>query len=339
MKIAVVGCGGIGGVVCAILASGGADVVCIEANEEFAEKIVRNGVRLEGKKGVYHEHLKAFAGFSPKLGKFDVIIIAVKSSALQTVFTSAKDWLSGEGFILTLQNGLEILNIIKSYPTVRVAGGAVGYNSIMREYGDYLVTSDGGITIGSLQGVQDEALERLKSIFGKGIKISITKNIIGVLWSKLLIVCGVTGLGGVSGVLLGELLRHKVSRRLFYRIVKEGKDIAARSGVHLEPFSGIRPDRFAEEKGSYPLYIRWLLLKIMGIKRRKLVSNFKLDLERGKKTEIDWLNGALVSIGEKVGVETPVNRGIVRLVKEIEEHKREMSLDNLYEIWDVVSAD
>jgi 2-dehydropantoate 2-reductase len=338
MKIAVVGCGGIGGVVCAVLASKGADVICIEANEEYAEKINQRGVKLEGKKGPFNEKIKAYAGFSSGLGKLDVIVIAVKSSALRSVFATAKDYLSDNGFILTLQNGLEIINIIKDYPSERVVGGAVEYNSIMRDYGDYLVTANGGVVIGCLQGVPFESLQGVKSIFGKKIKISITENIVGVLWSKLLIVCGVTGLGGISSLRTGKLLHNRVARKLFYKSAIEGREVAERSGVQLEPFSGIRPDKFADSEESYPLIIRWLFLMIAGIKRRNLVSNIQLDLERGSKTEVDWLNGAVVRAGEKYGIETPVNREIVKMVKEIEGHKREMSPGNLREIWKKVGG-
>ncbi|UCB45211.1 MAG: 2-dehydropantoate 2-reductase [Spirochaetota bacterium] len=334
MKIAVVGCGGIGGVVCAVLASRKADVVCIEANEEASEKINRNGLKLKGKKGKYNEKITANAGFSPGLGKFDVIAIAVKSGALRSVFSQAKDYLSENGFILTLSNGLEIINIAKEFPSVKVAGGAVEYNSIMKEYGKYHVTANGGIVIGSLQGVGDKGLQEVKSLFGKKIKISITENIIGVLWSKLLIVCGVTGLGGISALRTGKLLRSRTARKLFYKIVAEGREVAERLKVQLEPFGRFHPDKFADAEGSNPLFIRWLKLMITGIKRGKIVSNIQIDLQRGRKTEVDWLNGAVVSIGAKVGVETPVNREIVRMVKEIEKHKREMSPDNLHEIWE-----
>jgi 2-dehydropantoate 2-reductase len=338
MKIAVVGCGGIGGVVCAVLASQGADVICIEANENTADKISRNGVRLEGKKGKYNEKIKAYAGFSSELGKFDLIVIAVKSGALRSVFAPAKDHLSDSGFILTLQNGLEIITIIKDYPSVRVAGGAVEYNSIMREYGDCLVTANGGIVIGSLQGVTIESLKGVKSMFGKKIKVSITENIVGVLWSKLLIVCGVTGLGGISSLRTGELLHNRVARKLFYKSSAEGREVSERSGVQFEPFGGIRPDKFTDSEEHYPLVIRWLLLMIAGIKRRSLVSNIQLDLERGKKTEVDWLNGTVVRAGERYGIETPINREIVKIVKEIEEHKREMSPGNLREVWKKVGG-
>ena len=108
MKIAVVGCGGIGGVVSAVLASKGAASACIEANEDATERINRIGVNLEGKKGKYSEKVMAQTGLSSDLGKFDVIVIAVKSGALRSVFSQAKDYLTENGFILTLQNGLEI---------------------------------------------------------------------------------------------------------------------------------------------------------------------------------------------------------------------------------------
>ncbi len=334
MKIAVVGCGGNGGVVCGVLGSKGLDVVCIEAKEDYARLITERGVHLQGKKGEIRAKVRSYHGFSGKHSKFDIIIIAVKSNELRSVFLKAKEYVDEKGFILTLQNGLEILELSEEFPSVKVVAGAVGYNSIMLDYGEYLVTSNGGITVGNLKDSSLERLLLLKNIFEPGIKIDITKEIRAVLWAKLLIVCGVTGLGGVAGLLVGALLRQRVARKLFYRIVTEGVAVAEKLGINIEKFGGINPEKFGDHKGSYPLVLRYLLLKFIGSKYKKIKSNIHHSLEKGQKTEIDFLNGEVVRMGEKHGIDTPVNRGVVNMVREIEAEKREMGLKNLYEIYE-----
>jgi len=339
MKIAVVGCGGIGGIVTGVLASKGLDVSCIESDEKNAGLLNERGIHLTGKKGELFTKIKAFPGFSQEMGKYDIIIIAVKSDALRQVFSQSFGYLCEHGFILTLQNGIEILSIAQEFPKISITPGAVGYNSIMLDYGRYLVTSQGGITVGKLNTSTQEDLIIIKGIMEPEIRVSTTENIEGVLWAKLLIVCGVTGLGGVSGLVLGDLLKNKEARKLFYRIITEGALVAGEMGIKLEKFAGaLNPVKFTDLKDAYPLIIREMLLRIVGKKYKDLKSNIHHSLEKSQKTEIDFLNGAVVRKGETFGIPTPVNNLVVKMVKEIEAGKRKMSVENLKEMLEMVSG-
>jgi 2-dehydropantoate 2-reductase len=334
MRIAVVGCGGIGGVVAATLSAKGMNVTCVELAGGLLEVLQRNGISLSGKKGRLNARVRAIRTLSEDGGSFDIIVIAVKSNALRAVFSDAKAHLCKNGCILTLQNGLEILSVSESFPSVKVVAGAVGYNAVMDQHAHIRVTSNGGISIGSLGCATNDDLFMVKSSFEPAIPVYIRENIRGVLWAKLLIVCGVTGLGGISGLLLGKLLGMRAARKLFYRIVTEGALVARRQGVKIEKLDGaINPERFSNMQERYPLPVRWLLLKVVGLKYRKLKSNIIVDLERGKRTEVDFLNGKILHLGEELGQNTPVNEKIVGFVKEIEQGKRTLSPDNLREIW------
>jgi 2-dehydropantoate 2-reductase len=173
----------------------------------------------------------------------------------------------------------------------------------------------------------------LEELFEPEIPIEAASSIEGVLWGKLLITCGVTGLTGAAGLVLGKLMQLGVARKLFYRIAKEGVEVAERAGVRIEKLPGaINAGRFSSGRGGYPVFIRYLLLKLVGMKYRGLTGNMYLDLKRGRTTEIDYINGALVRLGKAHGVPTPVNSEIVRVVKEIEEGKRSMRVENLREI-------
>jgi len=334
MKIAVIGCGGIGGVVTGVLAAGKQNVCGIELSGKTREALRENGLRLEGKKGSYHANVQVFSRLSDTEERFDVIIIAVKSGALHSVFIEAKQKLCRGGFILTLQNGIEVIDLAEHYPEVKIIAGAVGYNAQMVDFGSYRVTSQGGVTVGNLTCATEDDIFLLKSIFEPLIPVDVTRNTTGVLWAKLLVVCAVTGLGGATGLLLGDLLKRRISRKLFYRIVTEGVLVARAKGVSIEKFAGgVNPEKFASLKGGYPLPIRWLILNLVGMKYRKLKSNIHQSLERGQKTEVDYLNGKIQRIGKDTGIRTPVNGKITQIVKEIEMGKRSMHPNNLFEIW------
>ena len=336
MHVAVVGCGGIGGVVACAASLNSPDLFCIEAKDEYAKKIEEIGINLTGKKGKLHADINCFTGF-PNNFNFDVIILTVKSNVLRDVFIAAKDHLTPSGFILTLQNGIEVLKLYEEFPDVKIAAGAVGYNSIMVEHGRYEVTSNGGITVGNLNKSFNINLSVIKDLLEPYISIDFTDNIEGVLWAKLLVVIGVTGLGGVAGLRVGELLRLKIARRLFYRVVTEGYNITKALRIKIEKFQGgINPEKF-RENGGLPIFLKYLILRIIGKRYKDLKSNIYHSIERGEKTEIEYLNGAVVDYAKKFGIEVPVNEAIVRYVKEIESGKRRMSVKNLYEIYEAIS--
>jgi len=337
MRIAVIGCGGIGGVIAGVLVLHRLSVCCFEADERILQHLKDRGFHIQGKKGDFQAKAAIYPALKEFKEVFDVIIIAVKSGNLRSVFVEAKERLCKNGFIMTIQNGIEVLGLGEEFQGVKIVAGAVGYNSVMLDYGEYYVTSEGGITVGSLNRAEREDLFLLKNIFEPHIKIDISENIPGVLWAKLIIVCGVTGLGGAAGLLAGELLGYKVARKLFYAVATEGSLLAEKLGIRLEKFGGgINPERFGNHKKGYPLFLRFLLLKIVGIKYRGLKSNIFHSIEKGKKTEVDFINGALVRMGEKAGFPTPVNSVLVHVIKEIEAGERKMDVQNLYDIWEEV---
>jgi 2-dehydropantoate 2-reductase len=314
MKTAVVGCGGVGGVVAGVLALRGQDVTCFMTSEDKARALRERGVGVEGSMGRFTVRVKAAVGVEQ--GGFDLVVVAVKNDALDRALDRAESLLCAHGVILTVQNGIRVVDKAAGR-SCRVAAGAVGFNAVMLDYGRYQVTSRGGITAGGLSRCSTEDLFLLKGLLAPRIPVRLTGNIRGVLWSKLITVCAVTGLGGVAGLPLGRLLREGSARRLFSLVAGEGVRVASAAGVRLERFSGgVHPRLFA--RGVLPPPARFLLLAAAGLRYRNLKSNIHHSLQQGMRTEVDYINGALVEQGERHGVPTPVNREIVRTVHEIE---------------------
>lgn len=328
MKTAVIGCGGVGGVVAGVLALRRQDVTCFMTSEAKAASLRERGISVRGKMGRLSVPVKAaVVRAAPEEERFDLAVVAVKNDALDRALDRAEAMLCAGGMILTIQNGLRVLDAAAGR-ACRVAAGAVGFNSVMLDYGRYQVTSRGGITAGGISRCSPEDLFVLKGLLDPQIPLELTGNIRGVLWSKLITVCAVTGLGGAAGLTLGRLLRERTARRLFSMVAAEGVRVAEAAGVELERFSGgVSPRLFAS--GVLPLPLRFLLLKAAGIRCRDLKSNIHHSLEQGRRTEVDYLNGALAAEGEKRGVPTPVNREIVRAVHEIEAGREKMGVHQL----------
>jgi 2-dehydropantoate 2-reductase len=332
MKTAVIGCGGIGGVIAGVLAVNGHEVTCIEVSDQAARMLRERGISIRGMLGELRADVAACAigklgSDSSGSGAFELTVTAVKNDSLHDALELAGMLTKPDGLVLTIQNGLRILGLAGS-SGAKIAAGAVGFNAVMHDYGDYEVTARGGITAGPLGSAGSSDMVRLQDLLRPYIPIEVTGNIHGVLWSKLITVCAVTGLGGVSGLQLGKLLREKSVRRLFPLIACEGVKVADGAGVRLQSFTGgISPRLFT--RGALVAPVRWLLLTLAAGKYRDLKSNIHHSLERGIRSEVDYINGALVEQGERVGVPTPVNREIVRIVHEIEEGRQAMGAHNL----------
>jgi len=337
MNTALIGCGGNGGVVAVSLALNGKSPVCIDKNREIVDVIKRNGLKLHGRKGEHTVRMMAYTEYPKEAGSFDVIFLGVKSNVLEAVFEQAMKHLSEGGFIVTIQNGLEIFSIAKKNPHTKVVAGAVAYNAQHEEIGNIDVTTKGGISFGTLGSADEKDLSRLEELLPPLIPVHTCEDTAAVLWTKLLIVCSVTGLGGVSGLRVGELLNNRHARRLFYGMATEGSLLAEKLGIRLLKLpGGINPEKFGNLGKGYPLPVRCILLKLASIKFKDLKSGIQVDLERGNKTEIDYINGSIVREGERMGLDTPINRLVVEMVKEIEEERRSMSPKNLSEIYDRV---
>jgi 2-dehydropantoate 2-reductase len=337
MNIALVGCGGNGGVIAAALALQRHMPVCIDTNGKIVETINENGLRLHGKMGERTVQVRAYTSYHDTPGSYDAIILGVKSNVLERVFTEAKKHLCDNGIIVTIQNGLEVLELAGAYPDTRVVAGAVGYNAQHEDIGHINVATNGGITLAPLGSATRDDVFMLKGLLAPVIPVDLRENAAGILWSKLLIVCGVTGLGGVAGLRVGKLLSSRYARRLFYGMVTEGSLLAGKLGIRLVKLrDGINPERFGNHSRGLPLPVRWFLLKLTGFKYGALKSGIQVDLERGLETEVQFINGAILREGRRIGFETPINRLVVDMVREIEEGKRKMNPGNLEELWNRV---
>ncbi len=157
----------------------------------------------------------------------------------------------------------------------------------------------------------------------------ISQNIIGNLYSKLIINACITSLGAVCGLYLGQMLSRVKVRRIFMAIMKEAIAVADAMKLTVEPYGG-RLDyyRLTRNDSAAMRFFAHLLIMIIGLKYRRLKSSSLQSLERGKPTEIDYLNGYICLQGDQHGVDTPVNDTVVRMIKEIERGERPITPKN-----------
>jgi len=216
---------------------------------------------------------------------------------------------------------------------------AVEWGSTMIEPGHVEVTSKGRFLLGEVDGTLTSRLHLVKELLAHTYPVELVEDIRGALYSKLIVNSCITTSGAVAGLTLGKILADKQARLLFLAVVTEGVRVARAAKVRLYTVANgrLRPETLSLDTSSgmasgFDLWKKHALLRLVGLKYRRLKSSMLQSLERGGRTEVDAINGTIVAWGKKHGVATPVNEALVRMVHEIEAGSRKSSRRNLDEI-------
>ena len=334
MRIAFMGAGAIGGITGAFMSKAGEDVTLVDTSAEHVEKVNTDGLRVIGELG---EHTVKVPAVTPdKLeGTFDLVFLAVKAVDTDNAIEAVRGYMSEEAPVVSLQNGINEEHVAELIGKERTIGASTHYAATFEAPGLVNKTSHGGYVVGELDKRITDRVVEIGRLLGLVEKTEVTDNIWGHLWSKLLINVCTNSFGALTGQLFGEFVIEDVGKKLFGALYTESHDVAVKQGVRLVKLVGVLDPEFlvvrSEEDGPRVAPV----LDIVGGPEQygKMKSSMLQDLERGRKTEIDFLNGYIVKKGREAGVPTPVNEAIVEMVKEVEAGEREISPKNLEEIW------
>lgn len=327
-KILVIGAGAIGGITAAFLKKAGFQVEIVAKYPEYAKKIEQDGLHIFGVRQEHRVSLKSFATLKDVKSQYDVVFIAVKTTDMDSLKKDLIKCLKPNSAVVSLQNGLAIEKLVKMVGKERAIACVVGWGATMHSPGELEMTSTGEFVIGSL--VENPALKFVQSLLNYVLPTDITPNIMGALYSKLIINACITSLGALTGMYLGELLASKKVRNIFIEIMKEAMAVAEKAQIQVETYAGkINYYKWLKGDGFLDNLRRHLLIRLIGFKYRRLKSSSLQSLERGKPTEITDLNGAICRLGKKYKVPTPINDAIVKMIGEIEKGKRKISPENL----------
>ncbi len=335
-RVVLMGCGAVGGVIAGALLRTGHPVAIVTHNEEITQAINAEGLRVTTPEGQWNLPATAHTSLDELAATFDAAYLAMKATAVEQAAQAVGSRLSAEGYVVTLQNGVVEDRVGNLLGRERVVGALVGWGATMHAPGVYEMTSRGELVVGELDGRHTPRSERVKATLDAAAPTTISTNIYGVLWSKLAINCTITALGAVTGQPLGEMLRRRSIRRLGLAIISEAIDVAQAHGITLEPVAGtldlrrlyFPPDRRAGGLGLDRL-TRHAIMLVVGLKFRRLRSSMLQSIERGRRSEIDFLNGYVVDRGREEGVPVPVNAALTAMVREIEAGTRPIRPENL----------
>jgi 2-dehydropantoate 2-reductase len=315
MKTLIVGAGALGGIIGARLLAVGASVSLATRNSKSAEEIKASGLRVTGSGG----DLSIEAGEVAPLtdysvpGTFDLIVLATKAQDAIDVAPSLVRLLVPGGTLLPIQNGGVAQMLASQLGDECVLGGLSNLAATMLRPGIYEQRNAGYLLIGELGGGESDRSERVRQWLSPAINVKVTPNLQGAVWSKLLLNCSVTTIGAIAGLTMRAYIDRPEGRELFYRTYGEALSVALASGVRPEKMlvdpipPGWNGRSILEEAHDL-----WLVEILNGYGDGK--ASMLQDFERGRTTEVDFINGYVVDTARQFGVNTPVNAAIVETV-------------------------
>jgi 2-dehydropantoate 2-reductase len=325
----VLGAGAIGGIAAAFMKKKGYDVEILCKEKDYAALISEKGLQAKGVCGSYTVRIPAYYCISDIKGKKDVILHATKATDMVVAAGTALPVLRENGYFVSMQNGLCEDELGSVAGMERVIGCVTGWGATMESRGVMSMTSMGDFIIGYPGRRPDEFLELVAEALSAIVPVRITDNILGHLYSKLIINSCITSLGSICGLYLGKMLSIRKIRKMFIEIIRESVAVADKMGINIEVFGGKLDFReFIRGEGWLPNLKRHLMIRIIGFKYRKLKSSSLQSLERGRLTEIDYLNGYIVKNGMKYNIDVPVNSAVTLMIHEIEIKKRTVTVEN-----------
>ena len=301
MKIIIVGPGAMGCLFTAFLSKTKEDIWILDKNKERAAKLAQEGISLEGVSGKWSAKVKVTA--NPKeIGLADLVIITTKSYDTKAAITLAKPVVGEKTSVLTLQNGIGNIEIIsEAVGADNVIGGITNSGATLIDDTHIRHAGHGETVIGKIDGSTPVILREIRELFNKvKLETKISRDIKGILWSKLVINVGINALTALTRLNNGRLTEFEGTRKILRDAVTEAVKIAKRKRIKL-----IYEDPLAKVEAVCEA-------------TSGNVSSMLQDVLRKKRTEIDFINGVVVRLGQELAIATPVNILLVDLVKTIE---------------------
>lgn len=328
--ILVVGAGSVGGITAAFLKKAGYNVEIVCKYDDYKDIIVNEGLSVKTLSGKFREKMRAWTSVKDVDEKKDIILFAVKATDLEETAEDLKPLLKEDSLVVSMQNGICEPELERILGRDHIAGCIVGWGATMDKQGQLVMTSGGDFVIGYPDRDEDERLAWIAEMLSVIVPVRTSANMMGQLYSKLIINACITSVGAITGLLLGEMMRRRKARKLFIRIIREALELAYILKIRVEDYGGkLNYYDFIDDKRKLPELRRHIILRLMGWKYRRLKSSSLQSLQQGKLTEIDYINGYIASNGREYGVPTPVNAAIVNMIHEIEDGKRKINVFNL----------
>jgi 2-dehydropantoate 2-reductase len=294
LKVAVMGAGAVGCYFGGMLARAGHDVTLV-ARPAHVEAIRRDGLRMQTT--TFDEHVRLAAATEPDAVRdAELVLFCVKSTDTESAGAQLLPYLSADALVLCLQNGVDNADRLRTVLPPRQVSAAVVYVATeMAGPGHVKHHGRGELVIEPSPASQAVA----QALIAAGVATEVSANVRGALWLKLILNCAYNAVSAIAQQPYGETVKGEGVKAVMRDVVDECVAVARAEGVQLP--------------GDVDAAVRMIAETMPG-----QYSSTAQDLARGRRSEIDYLNGLIVRRGHALGVATPANRVLWAMVKLIE---------------------
>jgi 2-dehydropantoate 2-reductase len=305
MKIVVVGCGAMGSIYAALLASAGNDVAVVDTNAAHVDAINRQGLRVRGASG--DRTVRVPAHLHPPELTADLVICAVKARFVSEAAASMASLIGPETSVLTIQNGLGSADLVAAQVGAGrlIVGVAQGFGASLPEPGCAHHNDMKAIRMGAYGGIAAERVVATADLWQQaGFDAAAVDDIVAMQWEKLICNVAYSAPCAITGMTVGEVRDHHRAGAVSRAAAREAFAVAKALGIAL---------RFADPEQE----VRDFAARMPDAKPSVL-----LDLEAGRISEVDVINGAVPTQAEKIGLQAPVNATLTALVQALESRRQ-----------------
>ncbi len=335
-SVLVVGAGAIGGVIAAKLAGEAGRVSVLDADTEHVARMRDPGLTIDVLGEERRVELDAHAGPGELEGPFDFVLVTLKAPHLEEALRPLVE-LGISPTYVSLGNGLVQERIGEIVGEENLVWGTVEWGSTNLGPGRLAQTTSNPFVIGEPDGETRDRTRLLADTLRPVEDVRVTENIRGQVWTKLLVNSAFSGLGAVSGLLYREVMDDPEGREVALALWREGYEVGVAQGITLDEVLGVPAESLVVRDDGDRAGADAALEVAMGYAGPTKASMLQ-DLERGLKTEVDVINGAVVEKGGEYGVETPVNAGVVGLMQAMERGERKPGRDVFGELGGLVPS-
>jgi 2-dehydropantoate 2-reductase len=319
MKYAIIGAGAIGGYIGARLAQQGSQVVLIGRGSLAKAVNEAGGITVQKPFGSPEKVAITMTEDLSSLSNIDAALIAVRSVDSFKTAEAIKPYLPSKAVVFSMQNGVSNPKILASVlGEDRVAAGMVTFNVVI-DGANFQQTINGPIVVGRPALNPSMGDELASDCRAAGLDAKCVSDMLPVSWGKLLLNLG-NSVGALSNLPILSFVSDPDGRAILAAAIEEGLRVLKRANIQPAKAGLLGPDIVLKIlRIPIPKKIAPPLLKRMYKLTPDARSSTWRDLQNGKQTEIDFLNGEVVALAKQVGEPAPVNETLVRLVKEAEE--------------------
>jgi 2-dehydropantoate 2-reductase len=325
MRIAIVGAGSLGIVVGARLAPHFPGLVMIDADPANVAALNRSGARVTGSMTLAAPVRAIEPGQMD--GVYDLVILLIKQTYNAVALAQLVPHLGEDSLVCTLQNGIPEDQVAAAVGAHRTVGGTVGFGAtyIAPGLSELTSTTDAvarhAFEIGEIAGGVTPRLRAIAAMLSTVGHCEIVDDLMAIRWSKLLMNATFSGVSTALACSFGDVLDDRDAMHFIARVADELIRVAHATGHHLAEMQGEDMESLRLADGEtladkLPLYRR--VWRHHALLRASMLQ----DLEKGRKTEIDAINGYVVDRGRQAGIATPFNRLIVDLIRAAEAGRR-----------------